>query len=114
MVVTIYHRISGACDTRQLTSVKQLYAVRWSIARSSLLVFDRMWHLRTDVLNQGSTARYIQHLHSETDREQRYLLSFSGVDYLQIRFVFDCMNGTEIRVRILSIPEWIDVRIAPG
>src|SRR3569832_501514 len=88
--------------------------MRRTIAWWSLLVFDRTRHLRVDVLNQSSTARDVQHLHPETDREDRYSSSFRRGNDQQIRFVFDCLDRAELWMRLLAIPQRIDVGVAAG
>src|SRR6185369_1451867 len=80
MMMTIDDGINRTCDLGQLTCFQHFDPVRRTITRRSLLMLDRVGNLRTDVLNQRATARYIHYLHPETDREQWYSFSFGRLD----------------------------------
>src|SRR6185369_14066386 len=88
--------------------------MRRTIAWRALFVFDRVWHLRVDVLDEGSTARHIQHLHPETDREDRNSSSFGGGDDQQIGFIFNSLDRAELWVWLLAVAQRIDVGVASG
>src|SRR6185369_1932867 len=88
--------------------------MRRTIAWRALLVFDRVRHLRVDVLDESSTARHIQHLHAETDREDRNSSSFGSSDDQQISFVFDSLDRAELWVRLLTVAQRIDIGVASG
>src|ERR1041385_1304734 len=92
----------------------QADAMRRTIARWSLLVFDRAGHLRVNVLDERSTARNVQHLHAKTDREYWYVFAFGGGDDQQIRFVFDGLHRAELRMGLLAVAQRIDVRVTAG
>src|SRR4051794_18280187 len=88
--------------------------MRRTIAWWSLLVFDRTGHLRVDVLDQGSAARDVQHLHPETDCEYWNTLSFGGGNDQQIGFVFDRLDSAELWVRLPAIAQRIYIGVAAG
>src|SRR5690348_16025604 len=58
------NRDGAACQSCVLA---QTDVMRRTIAWRALLVLDRIWHLRVDVLDQRSTTRHVKHLHPETD-----------------------------------------------
>src|SRR6185369_9394182 len=88
--------------------------MRRTIAWRSLLVFDRVRYLRVDVLDEGSTARHIQHLHPEADREDGNSSSFGGSNDQQVSFVFESLDRAELWVWLLTISQWINVGVASG
>src|ERR1051326_8406962 len=73
-----------------------------------------MRDLRVDVLDQRATARDIQYLHPETDRENRNASALRGGDDQQISFIFDRLDSPELRVRLLAVSQRIDIGVAAG
>src|SRR4051794_34949459 len=88
--------------------------MRRTIAWRALLVFDGVRHLRVNVLDEGSTARHIQHLHAEADREDRNSSSFGGSDDQQIGFVFDGLDPAKVGMRFVAGAQRIHVGVPSG
>src|SRR5258708_29446071 len=64
-------RIRKGMQTRKQTSLFDLDTVRITITRHALLVLDAILDLRFDILDQGSTTRYVKRLHAVTDPKNR-------------------------------------------
>src|SRR6185369_5482829 len=112
MMMTVDYRINRTCDLRQLARFQHLDPVRRTITRRSLLMLNGFRDLRADVLNQRASARDIQYLHSETDREQRYSFSFSRLYDQQISLILDRLNRSKRRMRLLTITQRVNIGIA--
>src|ERR1051325_10061667 len=59
MIMTIDERINRPGYRRQLAILQEAYAVRMTVARYALLMFDCLRYLRSDVLNQSSASRNV-------------------------------------------------------
>src|SRR6185369_9157616 len=60
VMMTVDERINGAADVCESCVPAEPDAMRRTIAWCALLVLDRIWHLRVDVLDQRSTARHVK------------------------------------------------------
>src|SRR2546423_5486674 len=83
--------------------------MRSAVARHALVVLNGIWPLRRDVLNQGSTAGYIENLNSKTDREERHRPLFYLLKDQQIRLVFNLVYIPESGMWLATVPKRINV-----
>ena len=88
--------------------------MRSPITGHALFMLNSPWQLRAYVLDEGTATRNIQHLHTEADCKYGQFPSLSRGDNQQIRFVFDWMDRTQLRMRFVAISQRVHVRIAAG
>src|ERR1043166_656218 len=103
MVMAVYRQALSFREPKQPGLFRNVDAVGRAIARRTLLVFDRLRHLRLDVLNQRATTRDVQNLHTEADRKHRNLFSFRGV-YQQ-----NAVQSIRDRVDVIRLRNQADV-----
>src|SRR5256885_9980840 len=86
--------------------------MRRAVARHALVVLNGIWPLRRDVLNQGSTAGYIENLNSKTDREEGHRPLLYLLKDQQIRLVFNLVYISQSRMWLAIVPKRVNVGVA--
>src|SRR5229473_314204 len=111
MMVAIDKEFVGSGKSCEHAFSEQFHTVRRSIAGSTLFVLDRARPLCRNILDERAASINIQHLHAETDRENRNSLLLGGCEDQEIGFVLDYLHRPQRLMGLLTIPQWIHVRI---
>src|ERR1044072_1320755 len=109
MMMTIAGRLARSGQLAHQTIFNQTDGVRVPVARRSLLMLNRVRPLAANVLNQRPAARDIQYLHAEAYGEEWHRALLNFCEYEQIRFVLERMDMAQLRVRVVSVSQRVDV-----
>ena len=77
-----------------------------------MLVFDRLGHLRRQVLDQRAATRDVERLHPEADAKYGYLAPFGHFEKDQVGLVSLRRHRPELLMRLLAVIDWIEVAVA--
>lgn len=80
----------------------------------ALAMPDRIFCLGSDVLNQGSSAIYVEDLDAKADAEHGKTPLFGRLQEHQIRLVASRNVDPAIQDGLTAIPEWINIAVRPG
>src|SRR5258705_6864882 len=114
MMVAIDKEFAASGKSCELAFSEQFHTVRRSITGSTLFMLDSARPLCRNILDERAASINIQHLHTETDRENGNSLLLGCCENQQIGFVLDCLHCSQRLMGLLTISEWIDVRITAG
>src|SRR5205807_8644382 len=96
MVMTVHERALTSGKFGEAAALQQSHAMRATVARRSLLVFDRFGQFGTNVLDECAAARDVQNLHPETDRQEWSAPPLNLFKDERIRLVFQRMYAADL------------------